>query len=231
MVLENNNLNNKEFFKVAIPFMLSTLTQPILGAVDTAVVGQLQSPIFIGGVSIGVVIFNTIYWLFGFLKISTTSYSAQSIGSDDKDDKIKALIHPLIMAIIIGGLILLLKKPIWLGYMKIISIEELVKEQSYIYYSLLIWGAPIVLTNYVILGWLMGQSKVKESVMIQVSGNLVNIILDIILVKIFNFKVDGVAIATLLSQIVSLLLGVLFMVKCSNFKTKEMFNKNLFDRK
>lgn len=229
MILENKGLTNKEYFKVAIPFMLSTLTQPILGAVDTAVVGQLSSSIFIGGVSIGVVIFNTIYWLFGFLRVSTTSYSAQAMG--DKYNKLKAFIHPLIMAIIIGVMLVLLQNIIWKGYVKIISSEELVMEQAYIYYSLLIWGAPVVLTNYVILGWLMGQSKVKESVIMQVCGNLINIILDVLLVKVFGLKVDGVAIATLTSQVFTLFLGIFFMVKFSEFKIKEIFNREIFNRR
>lgn len=231
MELENNRLSHKEYLKVAIPLMLSTLTQPILGVVDTSVVGQLSSPIFIGGVSIGVVIFNTIYWLFGFLRVSTTSYSAQSIESQDKDDKLKAFIHPLIMSLIIGILLVMFQKLIWDGYMRIISSENIVKEQAYIYYSILIWGAPIVLSNYVILGWLMGQSKIKETVIMQVSGNIVNIILDILLVNLFNMKVDGVAIATLFSQICTLLLGILFIIKTKEFKVKEILNKKLYERK
>ncbi|WP_122640124.1 MULTISPECIES: MATE family efflux transporter [unclassified Romboutsia] len=164
MDIECDKLNQSEYLKIAIPFMLSTLTQPLLGIVDTAVVGRMESPIFIGGVSIGVTIFNTLYWLFGFLRVSTTSYSAQAIGDDNNKKKIEAFIHPLIIAIIVGLGFILMKDIIWTLAMKILAPEKLVMEQSRIYYNILIYGAPVVFVNYVILGWLMGQSKVKESV-------------------------------------------------------------------
>ncbi|SCH88358.1 DNA-damage-inducible SOS response protein [uncultured Clostridium sp.] len=164
MDIECDKLNQSEYLKIAIPFMLSTLTQPLLGIVDTAVVGRMESPIFIGGVSIGVTIFNTLYWLFGVLRVSTTSYSAQGIGDDNNKKKIEAFIHPLIIAIIVGLGFILMKDIIWTLAMKILAPEKLVMEQSRIYYNILIYGAPVVFVNYVILGWLMGQSKVKESV-------------------------------------------------------------------
>src|SRR5699024_6335669 len=160
-------------------------------------------------------IFNTIYWIFGFLRVSTTSYSAQSVGSKNNKDKLEAFIHPFIMACIIGVLLVILQKPLWIMAMKILSPENLVKEQASIYYFTLIIGAPFVLVNYVILGWLMGQSKVKESVIMQVIGNLINIILDIILVKVFNMNVLGVALATLTSQVITTIIGTVVMVKCS----------------
>ena len=224
-------LSHFKYLKIALPFMLSMLTQPLLGVVDTAVVGQLESPIFIAGVSIGTTIFNTIYWIFGFLRVSTTSYSAQSVGSKNNKDKLEAFIHPFIMAFIIGVLLVILQKPLWIMAMKILSPENLVKEQASIYYFTLIIGAPFVLVNYVILGWLMGQSKVKESVIMQVIGNLINIILDIILVKVFNMNVLGVALATLTSQVITTIIGTVVMVKCSGLKKEDIFNKSIWNKK
>lgn len=238
-MLENlNNYNNRynrlikdsDYIKILIPFVLSTMTQPLLGAVDTAVAGRLNDPAYIAGVSVGSVVFNTIYWIFGFLRVNTTSLSAIALGSGKKEDRAFAFFQPLFIALTIAFIILLLQKIIILYCKNAFDLETKAFDSLNIYYNILIWGAPFLLSNYVMLGWLMGQRKIKASLTMQITGNVLNMILDIILALILNMEVFGIALATLISQIVSFLIGLLFVIKYGNFgkinlkKLKEIGN-------
>ena len=163
-------LNDKEFLKLTVPFMLSTMTQPLMGAVNTAVMGQLPQPEYIAAVALGAILFNNLYWLFGFLRVSTTGYSAQAMGANDKTLSMLAFFKPLVLAIVIGFLCIILQKYIVEAYLSFISPTEQVAVLCRNYFDILIWGAPLVLFNYVSLGWLMGQAQVRASVIMQVSS-------------------------------------------------------------
>lgn len=191
-----------------IPFILSTVTQPLLGAVDTAVVGHLSNPSFIAGVAIGAVIFNTMYWLFGFLRVGTTGLSAQSRGRNCALSRAHALVRPGLLAFAVGVLITLFQTPLFDLTMRWMSPPADVVQYVERYYRILVWGAPIVLLNYVLLGWLMGQAKLRASLFMQIGGNLLNIGLDFLFVFHFGMDVGGVAAATLISQAFSLTVGI-----------------------
>lgn len=226
----NRLIKDSDYIKILIPFVLSTMTQPLLGAVDTAVAGRLNDPAYIAGVSVGSVVFNTIYWIFGFLRVNTTSLSAIALGSGKKEDRAFAFFQPLFIALTIAFIILLLQKIIILYCKNAFDLETKAFDSLNIYYNILIWGAPFLLSNYVMLGWLMGQRKIKASLTMQITGNVLNMILDIILALILNMEVFGIALATLISQIVSFLIGFLFVIKYGNFgkinlkKLKEIGN-------
>lgn len=197
----------KEYLKLAIPFTISTITQPLLGAVDTAVIGRLGDPAYIGGVAVGTVIFSTLYWLFGFLRVSTSGYSAQALGTKEEKDSLFALYRPSIIAIIISLTFVLLQTPIFHTAMKIINPDAEVYQHAFTYFRILIWGAPLVLLNYVNLGWLMGRKKVKASMFLQIFSNVLNIVLDILFVMYFKMGVAGVAYATLIAQLAAFVIG------------------------
>jgi MATE family multidrug resistance protein len=112
-VSQNISITHRSFLALAIPFVFSMLTQPLLGAVDTAVIGRLDDPAYIGGVAIGAVIFNTMYWLVGFLRIGTSGFSAQSLGNPDDDERYMAYFRPMLIALGISLFFLLLKTPFW----------------------------------------------------------------------------------------------------------------------
>ena len=152
----NSLIKDADYVKIMTPFVISTMTQPLLGAVDTAVAGRLNDPSYIAGVSVGSVVFNTIYWIFGFLRVNTTSLSAISLGSGKKEDRIFAFFQPLFIALIIAFIILLSQKIIMLYCKNAFHLETKAFESLNIYYNVLIWGAPFLLSNYVMLGWLMG---------------------------------------------------------------------------
>ena len=236
----NHLIKDADYIKIMMPFVISTMTQPLLGAVDTAVAGRLNNPAYIAGVSVGSVVFNTIYWIFGFLRVNTTSLSAIALGSGKKEDKSFAFFQPLLIALIISFIILISQKIIMIYCKNAFHLEAKAFESLNIYYNILIWGAPFLLSNYVMLGWLMGQRRIKASLIMQITGNVLNMILDVIFALILNMEVFGIAFATLISQIVSFLVGFLFIIKYGNFgkinlknisdfsKTKNSLYSNLY---
>lgn len=212
-------LTYKEYLAIAIPFVISTVTQPLLGAVDTAVLGRLDDAAFMGGVAIGAVIFNTMYWLLGFLRVSTSGFAAQSLGTKSDKDSLYALLRPAIIAVILSLLFILFQTPIKLGAQSIFNADSDVWESAVIYFDILIWGAPFVLIGYVNLGWLMGRKLIKETLYLQVSMNVINIILDIVLVLYFEMGVYGVAYATLFSQAFGFFVGMYLITRQMPLKT------------
>ena len=230
--MANNDVEkiyNKQYLKLAIGFTLSTLTTPLLGSVDTAVVGQLTNPSYIGGVALGGTIFNTIYWILGFLRVSTSGYSAMAYGSKDKKEQTLTLFRPMIVSIIIGLLFLLFQDTILWSATHFYNSTPEIMENMKKYYKILIWGAPFVLTNYSILGWIMGRRKIKECIILQFLTNLINITLDIYFVNELNLKVEGVAYATLIAQIFTTILSfVIIFVRKKSEEYKVVINiKNL----
>lgn len=199
----------KDYLALVFPFIISTITTPLLGIVDTALVGHLPNPAFIAGIAVGAVIFNTIYWLFGFLRVSTTGFAAQAL--DDPLLLRASLIRPIFIAIGLGVIFIILQKPIFKAAMSIIKPNAEVAYYANSYFFILIYGAPFVLINYVFVGWLMGMAKIKAVLFLQVLINLLNIIMAVIFVWGWHWDVKGVAFATLSAQIICTLLGVWFI--------------------
>lgn len=217
-----NLLTNREYLGLTVPFMLSTMTQPLMGAVNTAVMGQLPDPKYIAAVSLGAILFNNLYWLFGFLRVSTTGYAAQAFGAADKELGTLAFFKPLVLALLISLACIVFQKPILEGYLTMIGAAPEVNDLCREYYYILIWGAPLVLGNYVALGWLMGQTRVRASVFMQVSMNVLNMALSIWFVFGLHMDIVGVAFATLLSQLYGGVLSVVLMYYYGEFDYKNL---------
>ncbi len=217
----NFSLSHRDYAAIAFPFILSAVTLPLLGAVDTAVVGRLESSAYIGGVAIGSLILNTLYWMVGFFRVATTGQSAIALGDGIREHLITSLVHPALIATSCGMFFVLIQSFIWLGVEWLFALEPAVAEQAHLYFRILIWGAPLVLLNYVVVGWLMGQAKAKQVLYVQVSGNALNIILDLLFVLVFEWGVAGVAVATLLAQICTLSFGMYIAGKTSTLTLRE----------
>lgn len=217
-----NLLTNREYLGLTVPFMLSTMTQPLMGAVNTAVMGQLPDPKYIAAVSLGAILFNNLYWLFGFLRVSTTGYAAQAFGAADRELGTLAFFKPLVLALLISLACIVLQKPILEGYLAMIGAAPEVNDLCREYYYILIWGAPLVLGNYVALGWLMGQTRVRASVFMQVSMNVLNMALSIWFVFGLHMDIVGVAFATLLSQLYGGVISVVLMYYYGEFDYKNL---------
>src|SRR3954453_15726 len=222
-------MNHRSYLALAIPLTISTITTPLLGAVDTAVVGQLSNPAYIGGVAVGALVFNTMYWLFGFLRVSTSGFAAQAHGVNNEGQGMLALIRPFLIATIVGVIFILLQKPIVHMSLTLINPDTDVRRFASDYLSIRIWGTPFTLMNYVIIGWLVGMSLIKFSLVLQVFMNLINIILDLLFVNVFSLGVAGVAIATLMSEVTAFIMGLFMIWKASSYQMKLPSIKEIID--
>ncbi|TWI54101.1 MATE family efflux transporter [Halalkalibacter nanhaiisediminis] len=200
-------LSHREYLVMAIPLIIAGISTPLLGAVDTAVVGRMPDPSAIGGVAIGALIFNTMYWLLGFLRVSTTGFTSQAQGSKDEKETILSFVRPIIIAIFFGLCFIILQQPILHLAFYLIGASEAVTELAETYFSIRIWGAPFTLVSYVMIGWLIGMGKVRLALATQLLMNILNIILDMIFVFGLGFGVAGVAYATLISEVSAVLFG------------------------
>lgn len=206
-------MTHKAYLLLALPLIASTITTPLIGAVDTAVVGQLPDSAYIGGVAVGAILFNTMYWLLGFLRVSTSGFTAQAHGSMDEEALALSFVRPFIAAGLMGLLFIFLQQPIAQLAMTIIDPSAQVQEHAETYIIIRIWGAPFALINYVVLGWLMGLSKIKIAFYLQAGMNVSNICLDLLFVFGFSWNVAGVAAATLISEIAAAAAGLAYILK------------------
>ena len=211
--MTSQQLTYKDYLKVTIPFMISTATQPLLGAANTAIMGHMDEAFYIAAVSLGVILFNNIYWLFGFLRVSTTSFSAQALGKECAKSTFLSLARPFILALVISFIFLLIYPWLfdyYISYMKPdIQVINLMKN----YCDIIIWGAPFVLLNYVALGWLMGQMMIRQTMYMQISMNILNIALSFILTFGLDMNIFGVAYASLIAQIYGCIIGFIAIIK------------------
>lgn len=212
----NKNTNyptHRMYLMLCIPLIISTITTPLLGAVDTAVVGHLFDPAFLGGTAIATLILNTIYWLFGFLRVSTSGFAAQAHGRQNLAEGISELIRPLAVACLLGIALIALQRPILNSSLLFMNPAPDVARWAAVYFNIRIWGAPLTLLNYVLLGWLMGMSHIKYTLYMQISMNVVNIVLALLFVQGFQWGVAGVAAATLLAEGLAFMLGCIFVLR------------------
>lgn len=218
-----SQLTYKEYLMVTIPFMLSTATQPLLGAVNTAIMGHMSEAFYIAAVSLGVILFNNIYWLFGFLRVSTTGFSAQALGKAYDESKFLALARPLIIALVISLCFLIVYPLVFNYYAQFMRPEAQVVILMRKYCDVIIWGAPFVLLNYVTLGWLMGQMIIRYTMFMQISMNVVNIILSFMFVFILQMDIEGVAYASLIAQIYGCIVGFVAIYFKGNLKFSKQY--------
>ncbi|MBY6035996.1 MATE family efflux transporter [Fictibacillus nanhaiensis] len=206
-------MNHSKYLRLALPLILTTITTPLLGAVDTAVVGQLDDSSYIAGVAVGTIIFNTMYWLFGFLRVSTSGFAAQAQGMKNEEDILRSISRPLLLALSISACLIALQYPIKYHFLPLLTSDPYVQSLASDYFVIRIWGVPFGLLNYVIIGWLMGLAMIKKTLFLQMYMNLTNIVLDILFVKVFSWSVAGVAAATLISEVSTFLIGFLIVWK------------------
>ena len=219
-------LTYKDYLKVTIPFMISTVTQPLLGAANTAIMGHMDNAMYIAAVALGVIFFNNMYWLFGFLRVATTVFSAQALGEQLKESTSLSFFRPLIIALLISTGFLIGYPWIFDYYASFMHPDPKVIALMADYTDILIWGAPFVLVNYVTLGWLMGQMMIRATMIMQISMNVLNIGLSFLFVFGFDFGVKGVAWASLISQIYASVvgLGTMYLVRDRLDLTSRLWN-------
>ena len=193
---------------LAWPIILSNITVPLLGLVDTAVVGHLPDSRYLAGVTLGAMLFSFLYWGFGFLRMGTTGLTSQASGRQDDSAVRNLLGQSLLMASLIGTLLIVFSSPlITLGLWLLDGSQEATRLAAE-YSQIRILSAPAVLANYAILGWFLGQQNSRVTLLIMVTTNAINIILDVLFVVGLGMTSDGVAWATVIADYSALLLGL-----------------------
>lgn len=209
---------NRKILRLAIPNIISNLSVPLLGAVDTALVGHLEEVYYLGALAVGSVIFNFIFWGFGFLRMGTTGLTAQEYGRRDRVKMMMILARVQLLALFIGLAILLLQSPIAIFSLWMIDSTREVAEYTRVYFDIRIYTAPAVLALYGINGWFLGMQNAKYPMMITIVLNLLNIAFNIWFIYGFGMHVDGVAYGTLVSTYLALLLaGFLFLKRYKKY--------------
>ncbi len=199
---------NKEILRLAVPNILSNLSIPLLSTVDTALMGRL-SEVHIGAVGIAAMIFNFVYWNFGFLRMGTTGITAQYFGARDKSGMIETLARASIIAVALGVLLLLLQWPLREGGIALMQADSAISPHFAEYFNIRIWAAPATLLSYAVMGWFFGMQNAVYPLIITIGVNVLNIILSYVLVFNFNMEIAGVAWGTVAAQYFGLLLAVL----------------------
>ncbi|MCA2007520.1 MATE family efflux transporter [Tritonibacter mobilis] len=201
-------ITHSRVLKIALPIVLSNATVPILGAVDTGVVGQLGEAAPIGAVGIGAVILSTIYWIFGFLRMGTTGLAAQARGAGDEAETGALLMRGLLLAGGAGLFFILAQALVFWGAFTLAPASAEVEGLARQYLEIRIWGAPATIGLYAVTGWLIAMERTRGVFLLQIWMNGLNIVLDLWFVLGLGWGVEGVATATLIAEWSGLALGL-----------------------
>lgn len=205
--------SHRQVLGLAAPIILANISVPLLGAVDTAVVGHLPEVYYIGGVAIGAMLFTYIYHLFNCLRMGTTGPTAQARGAGDYAE-VRAMIgRALLLAAAIGGVLIALQAPILALAFWLIDASAEVEFHAREYFLIRVWAMPAVLAGYAIIGWYYGLRDVRTPLAVQIFGNSLNIALDFLFVFGFGWGVAGVAYASVIASYIGLALGLYFVMR------------------
>ncbi len=215
---------NKQILKLAIPNILSNLSVPLLGAVDTALMGHLGDAYYIGAIAIAGIIFDFIYWGFGFLRMGTTGLTAQAFGNEDHTEIHLTLVRALLVAAVMGILLIVFQTIIAsIGFTLVQTTPE-VEEHAKIYFFIRIFDAPATLALYAFQGWFLGMQNARFPLYITLLVNFVNITLNLLFLYGFDMKTDGIALGTLIAQYIGLLYALgLFWIYYQQYTQKLNF--------
>ena len=189
--------------------MVANLTTPLIGIVSTTAIGRLGDAAMLGGVAMASVLFDCIFWLFGFLRMSTVAFTAQSLGAGQTQELSAILVRGFIVAGLIGVALIVLQIPLATLLLGAMGGSEGVTRAAKTYFTIRIWSAPLALANYVVLGWLIGQARARLALATQIAINVVNAAATVLLVLVLNAGIAGAAIAAVIGETAGLLLGVL----------------------
>lgn len=205
-------ITHSDVWKIAWPMILANISVPMLGMVDTGVMGHLNSPHYLGAVAVGSIIFSFLFWGFGFLRMATTGLIAQAMGKNDTALSHTILVQSLILAVIIASVVLLFNKPIAGLAFTLIESSDLVQKEAQIYFDIRIWSTPAILINYVFLGWLLGKQASKSALALVLVVTVSNMILDLVFVNLLAMTADGVALASVIAEYLGFITG-LYLLK------------------
>lgn len=203
-------LSHRRVLAIALPIVLSNATIPLLGAVDTGVVGQMGKAAPIGAVGVGAIILATIYWVFGFLRMGTSGLVAQSRGAGDAVESGAHLLRALGIGLAAGAALILLQVPLTAAAFRLAPASAEVEALARQYLAIRIWGAPFTIGMYALTGWMIAVERTRAILVVQMVINLINIGLDLLFVLELGWGVQGVAAATLIAETCGFALALWF---------------------
>ena len=193
-------VTHRSVLTVAVPIMLSNVSEPLIGVVNTAVIGQLKEPYYIGAIAVGALIFSFIFWGFGFLRMSTGGLSAQALGAGDRTELVAVLIRALMIGLAAGMGLVLLSPLIREAAFNLVGGSPEIRAHGETYFNYRIFAAPAALSNYCVMGWFIGQSRAKLAFVVQLFLNLTNMALSAFFVLGLGMTSDGVGLAALIAE-------------------------------
>lgn len=227
-------VTNRGVLAIALPMTLAYITTPLLGVVNTAVIGRLGDAALLGGLAIGAIIFDIVFTTFNFLRSGTTGFTAQAHGADDEAEVQAVFWRALILALIAGLIVLAVHSELLAAALAVMGGSAAVRDATTTYYEIRVLATPFALINYVVLGWLIGRGRAVLGLCIQVLLNGINVVLSIAFVSGLGFGVAGVAWAAFSAEAVTATIGIaiclLLMSRKRHFDLTEIFDLKDFRR-
>jgi MATE family multidrug resistance protein len=201
---------NRKILDLAIPNIISSISVPLIGIVDMALMGRMPSADYIGGVALGSLILNFIYWGFGFLRFGTSGFTSQSLGRRDLEGSFHVLIRAVALGLLSGVILIIIQGPVsWAGF-RILNGEPNVEKLAEIYFRIKIWAAPASLVQFAMFGWFIGMQNSKIPMTVSVTANIVNILCSLLFVSMLKMDVRGVAWGYVVGQYTGLGMVIFF---------------------
>ena len=204
---------NKKILHLAIPNIISNISIPLLGIVDMALMGHLESDAYIGAIALGSLIFNFIYWGLGFLRMGTSGFTAQAWGRRDLPETILVLSRAGFIALVTSAFLLVLQKPVEILSFLVLKGETEVEQLAMAYFRIRVWAAPAALGQFALLGFFLGMQNARLPMVVLVTTNIINIICNYIFVMKLGMGSDGVALGTVIAQYSGLLIALFLFRK------------------
>ena len=201
-------VTNARVFAIAGPAMLTNVTTPLLGVVATAAIGRLGQAPLLGGVAIASVVFDCLFWLFGFLRMGTVAFTAQALGAGDTGEQRAVLARALLIAGAIGLGIVALQAPAAAVIFTVMGGSDEVTEAARQYFFVRAWSAPFALCNYAMLGWLVGLARARTALAVQIAINVINMAAMVSLVLGLDLGITGAALASVIAETSGFVLGL-----------------------
>src|SRR3979490_3117144 len=201
-----SRVTTAQVFAIAGPAMVANLTTPLIGIVSTIAIGRLGDATLLGGVAMASVIFDCLFWLFAFLRMSTVAFTAQALGAGETQELQALLVRGLVIAALIGAVLIVLQIPLAAILLGAMGGSEGVTRAAKIYFTIRIWSAPLALGNYVVLGWLIGQARARLALGVQIAINVINMAATALLVLGLEAGITRAAISAVTAEAAGLML-------------------------
>ncbi len=213
MAESQQDFAHRAVWRIALPMIISNLSVPLLGMVDTAVMGHLPSPHYLGAVAIGSVIFSFLFMGLNFVRLSTTGLTAQAHGAGDGTEIRTVFAQALLSALALAALLLALQLPLGKAALLLMQPSDQVAVEAARYYSVRIWSAPATLVNFAMVGWFIGMQNARAALFVMLATNLTNIALDFWFVVGLGYTASGVALASVIAEVVGVITGAVILHK------------------